>query len=67
MDHQKNTTISLLGDHIDDISKVSEAENDLLTSIFTEDEVKEGVFQMEHNKGPVWMDSLENYIKSSWK
>jgi hypothetical protein len=26
------------------------AENNLLTSTFTEDEVKEAIFQMEHNK-----------------
>jgi hypothetical protein len=39
------------------------AENNLLTSTFTEDEVKEAIFQMEHNKALVPMDSLLNSIK----
>jgi hypothetical protein len=31
---------------------VSSEENDILTSIFTEQEVKAAIFQMEHNKAP---------------
>jgi hypothetical protein len=31
---------------------VSSEENDILTSIFTEKEVKAAIFQMEHNKAP---------------
>ena len=36
----------------DDMPQISEEENDILTSDFTENEVKEAIFQMEHNKAP---------------
>jgi hypothetical protein len=35
---------------IDDISQVSHEVNTVLTSPYSEDEVKKSVFQMEHNK-----------------
>jgi hypothetical protein len=35
-----------------DIPQVSEEENDVLVAEFTEAEVREAVFQMEHNKAP---------------
>jgi hypothetical protein len=35
-----------------DIAQVSQLENDILTMEFTEKEVKEAIFQMEHNKAP---------------
>ena len=35
-----------------DIPQVSQEENDVLISEFTETEVKDAVFQMEHNKAP---------------
>ena len=44
--------ISLVESRIDDIPQVTETENEILISAFTEIEVKEGVFQMEHNKAP---------------
>ena len=44
--------ISLVESRIDDIPQVTDAENDTLISAFTEIEVKEAVFQMEHNKAP---------------
>jgi len=44
--------ISLVESRIDDIPQVTDAENDTLISTFTEIEVKEAVFQMEHNKAP---------------
>ena len=37
---------------ISDIPQVSQEENDVLVSEFTEAEVREAVFQMEHNKAP---------------
>jgi ADP-dependent phosphofructokinase/glucokinase len=37
---------------IDDINQVSEEDNNMLIKPFTEDEVREAVFQMEHNKAP---------------
>jgi len=36
----------------DDIPQVSMAENEFLTASFSEKEIREAVFQMEHNKGP---------------
>jgi hypothetical protein len=35
-----------------DIPQVSDEENNLLTSPYSEEEVKKAVFQMEHNKAP---------------
>ena len=35
-----------------DIPQVSQEENDVLVREFTESEVREAVFQMEHNKAP---------------
>jgi len=37
---------------ISDIPQVSQEENDVIVSEFTEAEVREAVFQMEHNKAP---------------
>ena len=39
-------------DQIHDIPQVSQEENDLLTCEFTEAELRDAVFQMEHNKAP---------------
>jgi hypothetical protein len=36
----------------DDIPQVSVEENNFLTALYSEDEVKKAVFQMEHNKAP---------------
>jgi hypothetical protein len=36
-----------------DIPQVSDAENEILTQQFTEEEIKEAINQMEHNKAPV--------------
>jgi hypothetical protein len=39
-------------DQIHDIPQVSDEENEILIADFTENEVREAVFQMEHNKAP---------------
>jgi len=44
--------ITLMENQILDIPQVSQEENDVLISEFTETEVKDAVFQMEHNKAP---------------
>ena len=44
--------ITLEEDRIQDIPQVTQEDNELLTSEFTESEVKHAVFQMEHNKAP---------------
>ena len=36
----------------DDIPQVTAEENDILTTPFSEEEVRAAVFQMEHNKAP---------------
>ena len=36
----------------EDIPQVSDIENELLMEAFTEKEIKEVIFQMEHNKAP---------------
>jgi hypothetical protein len=46
------SNISLDESRIDDIPHVTENENEILTSPFTMDEIKEAMFQMEHNKAP---------------
>jgi uncharacterized protein (DUF608 family) len=42
---------------IQDISQVSDTENEILTANFTIDEVKKVVFSLEHNKAP-WPDVI---------
>jgi hypothetical protein len=44
--------ISLEESQISDIPQVSLEENEILTREFTKSEVREAVFQMEHNKAP---------------
>ena len=48
----EDNTISLQENLTDDIPQVSSAENDTLISPFSEQEIREAVFQMEHNKAP---------------
>jgi hypothetical protein len=38
--------------HIEDIPQVSDLENEILSGAFSENEIKEAMFQMEHNKAP---------------
>jgi hypothetical protein len=39
-------------DQISDIPQVSPEENESLVADFTKNEVREAIFQMEHNKAP---------------
>jgi hypothetical protein len=48
----EQTEITLMEDQIHDIPQVSDEENEILIADFTENEVREAVFQMEHNKSP---------------
>jgi hypothetical protein len=48
----EQTEITLMDDQIHDIPQVSDEENEILIADFTENEVKEAVFKMEHNKSP---------------
>ena len=47
-----NTTIEMDESICHDIQQVSAAENEFLTSPFSEEEIRTTVFQMEHNKSP---------------
>jgi mannosylglycoprotein endo-beta-mannosidase len=46
------STIQLDMANVEDIPQISSEENDRLTADFTIEEVKEAIFQMEHNKAP---------------
>jgi hypothetical protein len=46
------STVSLDESSVGDIPQVSTEENDLLIANFSEEEVRESIFQMEHNKAP---------------
>jgi mannosylglycoprotein endo-beta-mannosidase len=48
----EQTEIALMEDQIHDIPQVSDEENEILIAEFTENEVREAIFQMEHNKAP---------------
>jgi hypothetical protein len=48
-----------------DIPQVSVDESNILTAEFIEEEVKEAIMQMEHNKAPDLMDFMQNFIRSS--
>jgi mannosylglycoprotein endo-beta-mannosidase len=48
----EQTEIALMEDQISDIPQVSPEENESLITDFTESEVREAIFQMEHNKAP---------------
>src|SRR6266498_1506661 len=51
-DEPEESLLSLDEDENQDIVQVSQTENNFLTAPFTENEVKEVVFQMAHNKAP---------------
>jgi hypothetical protein len=48
----EENNFTLVEDQNQDIPQMTVEENNILTSPFTKEEVKEVVFQMEHNKAP---------------
>ena len=46
------SSFTLEKDRIFDVPQVTQTENDVLTAPFTEQEVHEAIFDMEHNKAP---------------
>jgi hypothetical protein len=46
------SSIELIEQQVHDIPQVFELENEYLTGVFSESEVRAAVFQMEHNKAP---------------
>ena len=51
---------------IDDIPQVTDNENEILTSVFTEAEVRVAIFQMEHNKAPRHDGFLAEFYQAFW-
>ena len=52
MGNQTFNNVYLVESATSDIPQVSHLENGVLTAEFSEQEVKEAIFQMEHNKAP---------------
>jgi hypothetical protein len=50
--------------HIEDIPRVSDLENEILSDAFSENEIKDAIFQMEHNKRLGQMASQLNFIST---
>ena len=48
----ENNHVSMVEGWTNDIPQVSSLENDILTAEFSEKEVKDAIFQMEHNSAP---------------
>jgi len=42
----------MMENRVDDIPQVSKIENEILITMFIENEVKEPIFQIEHNRAP---------------
>jgi hypothetical protein len=47
-----SNNISLIEEEVHDIPQISDVENDILTTPFSEEKVYEAISQMEHNKAP---------------
>jgi hypothetical protein len=53
-------------DQISDIPQVSAQENESLIADFTENEVRESIFQMKHNKAPGPDGFLAEFYQVFW-
>jgi hypothetical protein len=51
----------------DDIPQVSALENNLLTALYTEEEVMKAIFQMEHNKAPGLDGFPAEFYQTFWE
>jgi hypothetical protein len=63
----KNTSFSLDESRVDDIVQVSHEENELLVRPFTVEEVREAIFQMEHNKAPELDGFSAEFYQACWE
>jgi len=50
----------------EDIPQVTQAENEFLTAPFTEKEIREAIFDMEHNKAPGPDSSPAEFSQHFW-
>jgi len=62
----RGTYVSMDESRRDDIPQVSSEENDLLIQKFSEVEVKEAIFQMEHNKAPGPYGFPSEFYQAFW-
>jgi hypothetical protein len=62
----EESDISMDKSRIDDIPRVSPEENALLTSPYSEEEIRKAVFQMEHNKAPGPDGFPAEFYQSFW-
>nr|ABA98327.2 transposon protein, putative, CACTA, En/Spm sub-class [Oryza sativa Japonica Group] len=60
------STLSFDANRIDDIPQVTEAENDHLIAPFSEEEVREAIFDMETNKAPGPDGILAEFYQKFW-
>nr|AAV43883.1 hypothetical protein [Oryza sativa Japonica Group] len=53
----------------EDMAQVTQVENNFLTALFSEEELKEAIFAMEHNKAPGGVRKKLDYLRSMfyWK
>ncbi|KAM0896124.1 hypothetical protein ACQ4PT_023387 [Festuca glaucescens] len=63
---QEESNFSLDETRTEDIPQVSQAENNFLTSTYSEEEVRKAVFQMEHNKAPGPDGFPAEFYQSFW-
>jgi hypothetical protein len=63
----KRGSFSLDESRVEDIVRVSQEENDLIIRPFTCDEIREAVFQMEHNKTPCPDGFLAEFYQACWE
>jgi hypothetical protein len=59
--------LSLDEDNRDDITQISPVDNEKLVAVFTEQEVKETVFKMKHNKAPGPDGFLAEFYQIFWE
>jgi hypothetical protein len=51
-DPPEENNFTMMENRVNDIPQVSEIENEILITMFIENEVKEPIFQMVHNRAP---------------
>jgi hypothetical protein len=61
------SSFSLDESRVDDIEQVSHEENELLTRSFSMNEVREAIFQMEHNQAPRSDEFLTEFYQACWE
>jgi hypothetical protein len=62
----KNSVV-MREDMVEDVPQLSPNENDILTAVFTEEEVFEAISQMEHNKAPGPDGFPAEFYKQFWE